>query len=120
MEYFASYYKCALQVNPCNYSRYRGEGIKNEEDYNNAILEKCRDNAISVIGLADHGCIDSSQSLRMKLESAGIIVFPGFEISSAERIHMVCLFPPERSSSELNRFLGALGMGSIIEMKLAL
>lgn len=115
MEYFASYYKCALQVNPCNYSRYRGEDIQNEEDYNNAILEKCKDNTISVIGLADHGCIDSSQSLRMKLESAGIIVFPGFEISSAERIHMVCLFPPERSSSELNRFLGALGMGSIIE-----
>lgn len=115
MRYFASYYKCALQVNPCNYSRYRGEDAQKEEDYNNAILVKCQKNGIAVVGLADHGCIDSSQSLRVKLENAGIIVFPGFEIASAEKIHMVCLFPPEKSTSELNRFLGALGMGSAIE-----
>jgi ABC-type lipoprotein export system ATPase subunit len=115
MGYFASYYKCALQVNPCNYSRYRGVDTQKEADYNNAILEQCQKNGIAVVGLADHGCIDSSQSLRMKLQNAGIIVFPGFEIASAEKIHVVCLFSPEKSVSDLNRFLGALGMGNIIE-----
>lgn len=62
MEYYASYYKCALQVNPYNYSRYRGENQQNEEKYNNTILEKCKENKISVVGLADHGCVDSSES----------------------------------------------------------
>lgn len=115
MEYFASYYKCALQVNPFSYSRYRGEEQQEEEDYNNLIMEKCKENNISVVGLADHGCIDSSESLRNKLISNGITVFPGFEISSAEKIHMVCLFPPERTASELNRFLGVLGMGTVVD-----
>lgn len=30
---------------------------------------------------------------------------------SAEKIHMVCLFPENKTSSELNRYLGALGLG---------
>lgn len=115
MEHFASYYKCALQVNPCSYSRYRGEGQQTEDNYNNAILEKCKENKISVVGLADHGCVDSSESLRKKLVTNGIIVFPGFEITSAEKIHMVCLFPPEKTAPELNRFLGALGMETACE-----
>lgn len=115
MEYFASYYKCALQVNPYNYSRYRGKDVKNEGEYNDAILNKCLENNITVVGLADHGCVDSSGSLREKLKNNGIIVFPGFEITSAEKIHMVCLFPPDKKTSELNRFLGALGLGNIEE-----
>lgn len=115
MEYFASYYKCALQVNPYGYSRYRGKDVKNEEEYNDAILNKCLENNITVVGLADHGCVDSSESLREKLKNNGIIVFPGFEITSAEKIHMVCLFSPEKNTSELNRFLGALGLGNVVE-----
>lgn len=111
----ATYYKCALQVNPYNYSRYRGKEVHSEEEYNNAILQKCQDNCITVVGLADHGCIDSSDSLRIKLEAGNIIVFPGFEITSAEKIHMVCLFPPETSTSDLNRFLGALGLETASE-----
>ncbi|WP_312072193.1 AAA family ATPase [Anaerotignum propionicum] len=115
MEYFASYFKCALQVNPYSYSRYRGEEQQNEEEYNNAILDKCKENKISVVGLADHGCVDSSESLRIKLTNNGITVFPGFEIASAEKIHMVCLFHPDKTASELNRFLGVLGMEAVVE-----
>ncbi|MDO0821962.1 TrlF family AAA-like ATPase [Desulfosporosinus nitroreducens] len=115
MEYFASYYKCALQVNPFSYSRYRGKDVTNEEEYNCTILNKCLENNITVIGLADHGCVDSSESLREKLKNNGITVFPGFEITSAEKIHMVCLFSPEKNTSELNRFLGALGLGNVVE-----
>ncbi len=115
MGYYASYYKCALQVNPFNYSRFRGKSVQNEGEYNQAILDKCISNNIHVIGLADHGCVDSSESLREKLKCNGITVFPGFEITSAEKIHMVCLFPPEKSASDLNRFLGALGLENIVE-----
>ena len=47
------------------------------------------------------------------LQEAGIVVFPGFEISSAEKIHMVCLFPPEYDNSKLNRIIGSLGLSHI-------
>lgn len=114
---FATYYKCALQVNPYSYSMYRGNKVDSseEENYNNEVLKKCQENNIRVVGLADHGNIDSSDSLRSKLEENNIVVFPGFEIMSAEKIHMVCLFPPEKSNSELNRFLGALGLDNASE-----
>ncbi|MDD9864527.1 MAG: ATPase [Gammaproteobacteria bacterium] len=105
----ARFYKCALQVNPANYARdYRRDHGLSEEDYNNAILERCKANKIKVVGLADHGSVDSSSSLRKKLEEGGITVFPGFEIASSEKIHMVCLYPSEISDSDLNGYLAQL------------
>ncbi|MEG0900276.1 MAG: hypothetical protein RSF40_11280 [Oscillospiraceae bacterium] len=109
----ASYYKCALQVNSSSYAKYRGHTPDDETDYNQRILDKCIENKISVVGLADHGSVDTSESLRKKLSDNGIIVFPGFEISTAEKIHIVCLFPSELTSSELNRIIGNLGLTAI-------
>ncbi len=112
MNYYASYYKCALQVNPYCYAQYRGEECLDEDIYNEQIVQKCIETGIQIVGLANHGNIDSSESLRNKLRENGIIVFPGFEIMSAEKIHMVCLFSEEKTASELNRILGALGLAS--------
>lgn len=109
----AKYYKCALQVNSFSYAKYRGNIPQDELEYNRQILERCQANDISVVGLADHGSVDSSASLRTCLQNAGIMVFPGFEISSAEKIHMVCLFPPEYDTSKLNRIIGGLGLANV-------
>lgn len=114
MSYYASYYKCALQVNPYCYSEYRGEEIVDESTYNHQVLEKCKKCGIDIVGLANHGNVDSAESLRIKLRENGIIVFPGFEIMSAEKIHMVCLFPEDKTSSELNRYLGVLGLSDVV------
>lgn len=110
MSSFASYYKCALQVNPSSYAHFRGNPAAEETAYNAEILRKCRDNNIEVVGLANHGNVDSSESLRELLVDNGIVVFPGFEIMAAEKIHMVCLFPEDRTVSQLNRYLGAMGL----------
>lgn len=110
MSSFASYYKCALQVNPSSYAHFRGNPTSEETSYNAEILRKCRENNIEVVGLANHGNVDSSESLRELLINNGIVVFPGFEIMAAEKIHMVCLFPEDRTVSQLNRYLGAMGL----------
>ena len=110
MKFYASYYKCALQVNPFSYSKYSGGEPIPEEKYNNLILSKCVSNNIKIVGLADHRKVDTSESLRKKLCDNNIVVFPGFEITTAEKIHIVCLFPPEKTVSELNNFLGACGV----------
>ena len=102
----AAYYKCALQVNPYSYAKYQGQQELPEDDYNQKILKECLENGIKVVGLADHGKVEDSESLRNALKSGGIVVFPGFEISSSEGIHMVCLYSEDTTAATLNQFLG--------------
>lgn len=104
----ARFYKCALQVNPCGYSQYRGEEVQEEASYNQNILRQCQDNEIEVVGLADHGRVEDTEGLRDFLGKNGISVFPGFEIASSEKIHMVCLYPENSTSAILNQYLGQL------------
>ena len=108
---YAEFVKCALQVNPYNYIKYRGENQTLQEDeYNENILKVCKEQDIKVVGLADHGNAHSSESLRKLLSENGVVVFPGFEICTAEKIHIVCLFPENTSASQLDRYLGQLGL----------
>lgn len=107
---FARFWRCALQVNPVGYNaNYRGadHGL-NEGGYNQALLQKCLELEIKVVGLADHGSVASVDSLRQVLEPHGIVVFPGFEIASNDKTHYVCLFPEGTTVQQLERYLGNL------------
>lgn len=110
----ARFWRCALQVNPVSYNAsYRGsEHGLTEADYNQALLAKCLELEIAVLGLADHGSVGSVNALRHVLEPHGIIVFPGFEIASTEKIHIVCLFPEGTSTAALQAYLGELGFAN--------
>lgn len=119
MKKIAEFYRCALQVNPYSYMQYRGtEHEIDEDEYNEKILENCKKAKISVVGLADHGDVVNSEKLRKVLQEGGITVFPGFEIASAEKIHMVCLFSENTSISQLERYLGKLDIsGGVLPSK---
>ena len=114
----ASFYRCALQVNPYAYADRHGKdsGAANEAEYNQKMLQACRDAKIDIVGLADHGGAGASESLRQVLRDGDICVFPGFEISSAEKIHMVCLFPEDKSKADLDQCLGGLTGGHAHEI----
>lgn len=106
---FAQFWKCALQVNPVGYLAYRGQDHgMSEQEYNQQLLDECIEENIKVIGLADHGNVDSVDGIRKLFNESNITVFPGFEISSTEKIHLVCLFPEDVTIVELNRYLGSL------------
>lgn len=113
---YAKFWKCALQVNPWTYAQqYQGQGAAHglsEDDYNSAIADGCIKNEVQVVGIADHGSVDSVEKLRSALEVRGIVVFPGFEIASTEKVHMVCLYPTGTTISALNQNLGALGLSA--------
>ena len=109
---YARFWKCALQVNPRDYSKsYRGQdhGL-NTETYAGKLLEMCRQENIQVIGLADHGSVQDVDQIRGALSPHRIVVFPGFEIGSTEKIHMVCLFAEDTTTEELQRVLGKLDL----------
>lgn len=80
----AQFWKCALQVNPASYIDYRGtgQGMTEEEQ-------------IKVLGVADHGNVDGVDNIRKLMNAHNILVFPGFEIASSEKVHFVCLFPED-------------------------
>lgn len=111
---FAEFYKCALQVNPYSYVAYRGgEHAISEEEYNQLLLANCLTEEIKVVGLADHGNVETAEKLRTILRENDIIVFPGFEIATAEKIHIVCLFSEDTTPEQLNRYLGRLGLTDV-------
>jgi DNA repair ATPase RecN len=107
----AQFWKCALQVNPAGYIAYRGQSHgMTEDEYNNALVNAAIENNIKIIGLANHGSVVGLDAIRTAMNQQGIIVFPGFEISSTEKAHFVCLFSEETTTEQLNRYLGNLGL----------
>lgn len=107
----ARFFKCALQVNPARYIKYRGrQQSVSEDEYNQELLEEALNAGVEVIGLAHHGSIDGTEKLRELFTQHGLLVFPGFEIASSEKIHFVCLFDESTSSDLLKMHLGALGV----------
>jgi len=108
----AKFWRCALQVNPVGYNgTYRGadHGL-DEAAYNQALLQKCLELGIKIVGVADHGSVASVNALREVLQPHGIVVFPGFEIASNDKTHYVCLFSEETTGQQLERYLGRLDL----------
>lgn len=103
------YVKCAFQVNPFAYgSRHsKNSGFTDEGQYNGAMVRACQEHGVQVVALTDHFRFDDSDSLRVKLEESGIVVFPGFEANSADGVHILCLFPPGSSCADMNSNVGA-------------
>ena len=108
----ARFWKCALQVNLHGYGgTYRGQDHGLDAGaYAGRLLEECQREDIRVVGLADHGSVQDVDLIRDTLSPHGIVVFPGFEISSTEKIHMVCLFSENTKTIEVQRVLGKLDL----------
>ena len=106
---YARFWKCALQVNPAGYSRCVSQGrrmVLRATSISLNCFTYAEEQDIRVVGLADHGSVQDVDAIRDFLSPQGIIVFPGFEISSTEKIHMVCLFAEDTTTRTTSaRFL---------------
>jgi PHP family Zn ribbon phosphoesterase len=114
LPYGARFYRCALQINPYAYlQEFRGnEGsiFTDEDDYNRAMITAFKEKEITVISVTDHYRVDNSQKLVQAAQQAGILVFPGFEAVTKEGIHILCLFPLDKSRDEMIGILGECGV----------
>ena len=108
----AEFHRCALQVNPHHYSgTYRGQPSEfDEARHASALIDKAEELDIRVLAVTDHNHAGSVDGIRCKAAKRGIEVFPGFELSSTEGIHVICLYPPETTEAALERFLGEFGI----------
>ena len=111
----AWFHRCALQVNPYDYARtYRGQVPSlDESDYAVALIDKAQELNVSVLAVTDHNHVGGMESIRTEAGKRGIYLFPGFELTSKEGIHVLCLYPPDASSEQLGRFLGEFGVHDV-------
>jgi len=107
----ARFYRCALQINPFAYlGRHNKQTtFTNEADYNTAIVQKCLELNIEIIAVADHYRVKHSTELVQAARAAGIFAFGGFEASTKDGVHFLCLFDPDKDNS-LERFIGECGI----------
>ena len=108
----ARFYKCALQLNPFAYTtRYAKNSTYNtEDDYNDAMVAACLKEGVEAVALTDHFRIATSHGLAEALTAAGLSVLVGFEATSSEGVHLLCLFPGTTTAGESERFIGACGV----------
>lgn len=108
----AHFLRCALQVNPHSYrEQFRGQQTPGDEtSYKKAIVEKAKENGISVLAITNHNDAKAATAFQEAAEGQGITIFPGFELSSAEGIHILCLYSPDTKEEKLERYLGVFGI----------
>ena len=108
----AEFRRCALQVNPHHYSEtYRGQrSTLDEAGHARALVDKAEELDITVLAVTDHNHVGGVNGIRTEARRRGIHVFPGFELSSTEGIHVLCLYPPETTDGALQRLLGEFGI----------
>lgn len=105
-------HRCALQVNPHHYGRtFRGQETHGDpRSHAETIVARAAEIGISALAITDHNNIEGIASFRDASRHHGITIFPGFEISSSEGIHVLCIYPPDTDDGSLNRFLGEFGI----------
>ena len=108
----AHFHRCALQVNPHSYAdqfrgqRLVGDGVAHAQ----AMVRKAQDLGISVLGITDHSSASSVDHFRTAAQGTEVTILPGFELTSSEGIHILCLYEPDTDVAMLERFLGEFGV----------
>ena len=108
----AVFHRCALQVNPYHYgSTFRGQETEgNARSHAKAIVAKAAEIGVSILAVTDHNDVSGVPAFRDAAVGHGITIFPGFELSSSEGIHVLCIYPPDTDEERLGRFLGEFGI----------
>ena len=108
----AEFRRCALQVNPRQYSEtYRGRpSTTDDAGYAEAFIDKAEHLGITVLAVTDHNHVGGIAPIRTAAQGRPVRVFPGFELASTEGIHVLCLYPPDFTEEQMGRCLGEFGV----------
>jgi DNA repair ATPase RecN len=108
----AVFHRCALQVNPHHYgATFRGGNAGGDAaTHAQAIVDKSAEIGVSVLAITDHNDVSGVPAFRSAATARGIHIFPGFELSSSEGIHVLCIYSQAVEQHQLERFLGEFGI----------
>src|SRR5450759_3082330 len=105
----ARWFRAALQVNPYAYQGPNGPSASfaDEGTYNQALIDRCKQENIEIIAVTDHWCVDSAQELIAAAKRANLIALPGFEANTAKGIHLLVIFERDTATADINGAIGA-------------
>lgn len=108
----ARFYKCALQVNPEHYATtFRGKATDGDAiAHAHAIVARAIDLGVEVLAVTDHNSVSGIAPFRAAAKGHGVVVVPGFELTTSEGVHVLCLYPPDTELDRLERYLGEFGI----------
>lgn len=108
----ATFHRCALQVNPSHYENtFRGKaGDTDATAHADAIVQKALEIGVSVLAITDHNSVDSVAAFQRAATNTAVTVFPGFELTSSEGVHILCIYPLDCQPERLARYLGEFGI----------
>lgn len=108
----ARFYKCALQVNPHHYRKtFRGQPSDGDATAHAMdVIAKAVDLNIEGLAVTDHNSVRDLAAFRAAAENQPVHIIPGFELSSSEGVHVLCLYPLDTSDDRLERYLGEFGI----------
>ena len=67
---------------------------------------------LGVVAITEHNDVSWIDLLRETPAAVDLLIFPAFEVASAEGVHVLCLWGPEEKTSLLNEVLTELGLPS--------
>lgn len=110
----AVFHRCALQVNPHHYGgTFQGKPSGGDAHaHAQAIVAKATEIGVSVLAITDHNDVSGVPAFLNAAGERGIHVIPGFELSSSEGVHVLCIYPQDVEQHQLERFLGVFGVTS--------
>ncbi|WP_051076236.1 TrlF family AAA-like ATPase [Verrucomicrobium sp. 3C] len=108
----AVFHRCALQVNPHSYGgTFRGQSPSlDAAAHAKAMVDRAVELGISVLAITDHNDVSAVSTFRAAAEGSPVHVFPGFELSSSEGVHVLCIYSADTNQDQLGRFLGGFGI----------
>ena len=68
-----------------------------------AIVETALERGLDVIGVCDHNSAENASQVVMAAAGTPLLVVPGIEVTTAEEIHVVCLFPTAEQALGMQR-----------------
>lgn len=112
----ARWRRAALQVNPFAYhaANNRQAFANSLADYDTELTAALVAANVGVVGLTDHWRVRESETLREALTAAGVTVFPGFEATSSEGVHVLVLFDPACSVDDVERRISECGVDATV------
>lgn len=108
----ARWLRAALQVNPYEYQGNPAPSMAypDEASYNNALLDECETQGISLIAVTDHWRATSAAGLIEAAKIRGITALPGFEANTSEGIHLLVIFEAGTNLEDITLAIGASGL----------
>jgi ABC-type cobalamin/Fe3+-siderophores transport system ATPase subunit len=112
----AKFYWADLHIHTPKWHRFSLPSRMSRDDKNEIskrYIEKAIKDDIKILGITEHNDVEWIDHIRKAAEGTGVVIFPGFEIttdSGKDGIHLICLFNPDTDSNDLDHLLSNIGL----------